>query len=43
MHDVCQDFLWGCKVVNESYSGFKGPCEEQGTVVNGRVKGDSWD
>ena len=39
MHDMCQRFPVGCKVVNGSHSGFKGPCEEQETVVNGRVKG----
>ena len=32
-------FSVGCKVVNGSHSGFKGPCEEQEAVVNGRVKG----
>ena len=29
----------GYKVVSGSHSGSKGPCEEQETVVNGRVKG----
>ena len=38
MHDVCQGFSVGYKVVSGSHSGLKGPCKEQGTVVNGRVK-----
>ena len=43
MHDVCQEVSVGYKVVSGSYSEVKGPCKEQGTVVNGRVEKDSGD
>ena len=38
VHNVCQGFSVGYKVVSGSHSGLKGPCKEQETVVNGRVK-----